>query len=55
MDYLKQANDNILVITQVETREAYENIAELCAVDGLGQKYLMEAMTRVCTHIPSIL
>lgn len=35
-EYLEQANDNVVVLTQVETREAFENIDEICAVEGLG-------------------
>ena len=36
-DYLKHANDSIIVLTQVETREAYDNIEAICAVEGLGK------------------
>ncbi|KAI0088768.1 Phosphoenolpyruvate/pyruvate domain-containing protein [Irpex rosettiformis] len=35
LEYLQQANDNIVVLTQVETRQACENIEELCTIDGL--------------------
>lgn len=35
-DYLKKANDGVIVLVQVETREAVENLDEILAVDGLG-------------------
>ncbi len=35
MDYLKQANDEIFLMTAVETLEAAENIDELLTVEGL--------------------
>jgi 2-keto-3-deoxy-L-rhamnonate aldolase RhmA len=35
MEYLKNANDEILVITAVETGEAVANLDEILAVDGL--------------------
>lgn len=35
-DYLKLANDSVLVLTQVETRQAYDNIEAICAVEGLS-------------------
>lgn len=35
-EYLQQANDNILILTQIETLEAYNNLEELCSVEGLG-------------------
>jgi 2-keto-3-deoxy-L-rhamnonate aldolase RhmA len=35
MDYLKDANDEILVIVAIETGEAVNNIGEILAVDGL--------------------
>ena len=36
-DYLKCANESVVVMTQVETREAYDNIEAICAVEGLGK------------------
>ena len=36
-EYLQQANDGVLVLTQVETRDAFNNIDAICAVDGLGE------------------
>ena len=35
-EYLRHANDGVLVLVQVETRQALENIEEICGVDGLG-------------------
>ncbi|MBW1697036.1 MAG: HpcH/HpaI aldolase/citrate lyase family protein [Deltaproteobacteria bacterium] len=35
MDYFSKANEEILVITQVETRQAVENIDEILEVNGL--------------------
>ena len=35
MDYFTRANDEVLIITQVETRQAVENIDEILQVDGL--------------------
>ncbi len=39
-DYLKTANDEILVICQIETKEAVENIEEIVAVDGVDVSYI---------------
>ena len=35
-DYLKNANDNILVIVQIESRLGVENCEEIAKVDGVG-------------------
>lgn len=35
VEYLQQANDSLLTIVQVETREALENIESIAAVDGV--------------------
>jgi 4-hydroxy-2-oxoheptanedioate aldolase len=35
-EYLDSANDNILVIVQIENQEAVQNIDEIAAVDGIG-------------------
>lgn len=35
MDYLRSANDEIVIITAVETGEAVENLDEILAVEGL--------------------
>ncbi|KAH6678368.1 Pyruvate/Phosphoenolpyruvate kinase-like domain-containing protein [Halenospora varia] len=34
-DYLQQANDSILTIVQIETKEALENVDEIAAVPGI--------------------
>jgi len=34
-DYLQQANDALLTIVQIETKEAIENLDEIAAVDGI--------------------
>lgn len=36
-DYLAHANDGVLVLVQIETREALESIDRICTVDGLGR------------------
>ena len=36
-DYLRTANDNILVIVQIESRLAVENCEKIAAVDGIGK------------------
>ncbi|CAA7268666.1 unnamed protein product [Cyclocybe aegerita] len=35
-DYLKAANDTILVMVQIENKEAVENVSEIAAVDGIA-------------------
>lgn len=37
-EYLQKANDSVLVLTQVETREGFDNIDDICAVEGLGKR-----------------
>jgi 4-hydroxy-2-oxoheptanedioate aldolase len=34
-DYVKQANDLVQVIIQIESREGLANIVEICQVDGV--------------------
>ena len=34
-DYLQQANDSLLTIVQIETKEALESIDEIAAVEGI--------------------
>lgn len=36
-EYLKTANDNILVIVQIESRMAVENCEKIAAVEGIGK------------------
>ncbi|THG94749.1 hypothetical protein EW026_g6777 [Hermanssonia centrifuga] len=40
LDYLEHANDSVLVLVQIETREALENIEALCAVEGLDGVFI---------------
>jgi 2-keto-3-deoxy-L-rhamnonate aldolase RhmA len=35
--YLTGANNDILVIVQIETKEAVENLEEIASVDGIGR------------------
>jgi 2-keto-3-deoxy-L-rhamnonate aldolase RhmA len=39
-DYLKTANDETLVIAQIETEEAVDNIASIVAVEGIDVTYI---------------
>ncbi|EKM56850.1 uncharacterized protein PHACADRAFT_93005 [Phanerochaete carnosa HHB-10118-sp] len=39
-DYLNIANGSILVLTQVETRQAYDNIDAICSVEGLDGVFI---------------
>lgn len=39
-DYLRTADEEILVIAQIETREAVENIEEILSVDGIDVSYI---------------
>jgi len=39
-EYIQTANDEILVIVQIETREAIKNIDEICSVKGVDVCYV---------------
>lgn len=39
-DYLKTANDEILIIAQIETKEAVENIEDIVSVEGIDVTYI---------------
>ena len=41
MDYINSANDSVVVLTQVETRQAYDNIEAICAVEGLSTRSMV--------------
>ena len=43
-DYLKNANENILVALIIETREAAENIEEIAAVAGIDALILGQSI-----------
>lgn len=51
VDYLKYSNDNILVIVQIETPEAVENMDEILSVPGVDIAFLgkMDLSTAVGT------
>ena len=52
-DYLGQANDGIVVMTQVETVEAVKNLDEILSVDGLGD-YVLTGRGRHCSSLSLI-
>lgn len=35
-DYIASANDSILVMIQIENKEAVDNVSEIAKVDGVG-------------------
>jgi 4-hydroxy-2-oxoheptanedioate aldolase len=37
--YLESANENILVMIQVENKEAVENVEEIASVEGIGEQF----------------
>jgi len=39
-DYIKQANDAILVMVQIETKEALENVEKIAAVEGVDVLFI---------------
>ena len=36
-DYLQNANGSVLVLVQIETREAVQNLDDILGVEGLGE------------------
>lgn len=38
-EYVESANEAVMVIMQIETREGVENIEDICAVDGVGASF----------------
>lgn len=40
LEYLTQANDTILTIVQIETKEALDNVEEIAAIDGLDVLFI---------------
>ena len=36
-EYLAQANDAVLVLAQIETKDGVQNLDEILSVDGLGK------------------
>lgn len=49
-DYLRHANDNILVIAQIESRKAVENCEEIAKTPGIGTSSLIPAITYHMMH-----
>lgn len=47
-DYFQKANDTILPIAMIETREAVENIEEILTVPGLGGVYIGPTDLSIC-------
>lgn len=39
-DYLQQANDALLTMVQIETREALDAVEEIAAVDGIDLLFI---------------
>jgi 2-keto-3-deoxy-L-rhamnonate aldolase RhmA len=39
-DYLQTANQEIMVVVQIETKQAVENIEEICSVEGVDATYI---------------
>lgn len=39
-DYATAANDNVVVFAMIETRQALDNLDEICAVDGIDAVYI---------------
>jgi 4-hydroxy-2-oxoheptanedioate aldolase len=39
-DYLDRANDEVCLLVQAETREALDNLEEICAVDGVDGVFI---------------
>jgi len=39
-DYLKTADQEIMVVVQIETKKAVANIEDICAVDGIDATYI---------------
>lgn len=40
-EYLQKANESILVLVQIETKEGVQNLEEILAVDGLGSSFFV--------------
>ena len=45
IDYLKQANDTLLTIVQIETREALEDVQAIAKTDGVDVSALQYTIT----------
>lgn len=50
--YMREANDSILVIVQIETRQAVDNIDEILSVDGVGAAFVGPADLSASLGLP---
>ena len=50
-EYLRHANDNILVIVQIESRKAVENCEEIAQTEGIGMSLCVELFRRLRIRI----
>ena len=50
-EYLESANRNILVMVQIENKEAVENVHAIAAVDGIGQYFKFESALYYSVYI----
>jgi 4-hydroxy-2-oxoheptanedioate aldolase len=39
-DYIKKANDNLLIVVQIESADAVDHATEICAVDGVDLVFI---------------
>ena len=51
-EYLESANQDILVMVQIENREAVENVHAIAAVDGIGQCFIFERYSTLFDRLP---
>lgn len=51
-DYLEHANDEVLCICMIETRQGIENIDEICSVPGLDAVYIGPADLSLALGLP---
>ena len=47
-DYVNQYNANTMIMGQIETRQAIENVEEIAQVEGLGQSCRVSFRSRRC-------
>lgn len=50
--YMREANDNIIVIVQIETAQAVENIDDILSVEGVGAAFVGPADLSASLGIP---
>lgn len=44
-EYLRTANDNVILIVQMESRKAIDNCEEIAAIDGVGMLSFLVCVT----------